>query len=149
MAEALMRTTELPPLETTPFWKLLLMVSRSTMRRIAFPAVELIPLPRLFARVLSRTLIVTVIVTAPNPPGSMQLISPLGAVCMAPCGCTGWHHRRRRRPSSVSPGHELGRLAARRPSNVAAKVSDSEILGIVPSETSVPIAGGAYAPPIV
>jgi len=54
-----MRTKELPPLETTPFWKLLLMVLRSTMRRIKFPDTELIPLPRLFASVLSRTVMVT------------------------------------------------------------------------------------------
>src|SRR5262249_55028963 len=58
MAEALIRTIELPPLEMTPFWKLLLMVSRSSMRRIPFPEMELIPLPRLF-RVLSRTVITT------------------------------------------------------------------------------------------
>src|SRR5262245_34031525 len=59
MAEALMRTKELAPLETTPFWKLLLMVLRSTIRRIRAPDTELIPLPRLFASVLSRTVMVT------------------------------------------------------------------------------------------
>src|SRR5262245_45231370 len=59
MAETLMRTSELPPFETTPFCKLLLMVARAIMRTIALPAMELIPLPRLFDRVLSRTVIVT------------------------------------------------------------------------------------------
>src|SRR5262245_29529287 len=59
MPEAWIRTRDLPPFEATTFWKLSPMVAPSTMRRIAFPAMELIPLPRLFAKVLSRTVIVT------------------------------------------------------------------------------------------
>jgi hypothetical protein len=53
--------------------------------------------------------------------------------CMAPCGCTRWHHRRRRTPRSVSPGHNPVRVATRGLAMLLAKVSDSEILGVVPS----------------
>src|SRR6516225_4104410 len=53
------RTSKFAPLESTPFWKLVLIVLRSTMSEIVVPAVALIPLPRLLARVLSRTDITT------------------------------------------------------------------------------------------
>src|SRR6516225_7733089 len=57
--ELKIRTSEFAPLESTPFWKLVLIVLRSTMSEIVVPAVALIPLPRLLARVLSRTDITT------------------------------------------------------------------------------------------
>ena len=58
--ELKMRTSEFTPLERTPFWKLLSIVSRSSMSAIGLlPAEELIPLLALAESVLSRTVITT------------------------------------------------------------------------------------------
>src|SRR4029450_1548062 len=82
-----------------------------------------------------------VMVTAPKPPGSRQLISPLSAVLeMAPAKVLHGAVRLQGLASSPTPDTQVreawacaGAAASRR-SEVAAIVSDSELLRMMPSE---------------
>src|ERR1700730_7815475 len=93
-----------------------------------------------------------VMVTAPKPPGSRQLISPLTIVLeMAPANVLHGAVRLHGLASSPTPDTQV-RLAwawtaatcSKSASDVATSVSD--ILRMVPSELSIPFTGGASAP---
>src|SRR4029450_2037314 len=85
-----------------------------------------------------------VIVTVPKPPGSRQLISPLSAVLeMAPAKVLHGAVRLQGLASSPTPDTQVreawacaGAAASRR-SEVAAIVSDNEVLRMMPSEVDV------------
>src|SRR5262249_42260616 len=83
-----------------------------------------------------------VIVTAPKPPGSRQSISPLGAVFeIAPANVLQGAVRLQGLASSPTPETHVrvawaraGTACSARTTNIAAKVTDSEILCMTPSE---------------
>src|SRR5262249_43461688 len=85
-----------------------------------------------------------VIVTAPKPPGSRQSISPFGAVLeIAPAKVLHGAVRVHGLASSPTPETHVrvawaraGTACSARTNNVAAKVTDSEILCMTPSERS-------------
>src|SRR5262245_1064090 len=100
-----------------------------------------------------------VIVTAPKPPGSRQLISPLIAVLeMAPAKVLHGAVRLHGLASSPTPETQVreacacaGAAASKR-SEVAAIVSDSELLRMMPSEVVVavvPAKAGTHIPETV
>ena len=103
----------------------------------------LVPLLRIEANTSWQSMVIDlVMVTAPKPPGSRQLISPLSAVLeMAPAKVLHGAVRLHGLASSPTPDTQVreawacaGAACSRTTSDVAASASNIEVLGIVSSE---------------
>src|SRR4051812_18778985 len=143
-----------PPVMRIPFTPvstpLKLMLRRRTVLRTSAALklsngmfTPLVPLLRIEANTSWQSMVIDlVMVTAPKPPGSRQLISPLSAVLeMAPAKVLHGAVRLHGLASSPTPDTQVreawacaGAACSRTTSDVAASASNIEVLGIVSSE---------------